>query len=900
MKLNEILRISRLLRSEEPEQPVRSKRTSTAKRGKRTTIEVAPAPQPIPKDGIVGESCAVLLIILGVFLGASLYSFLSQGANLRDDFLLGEQSQKGPPNLMGPLGLRVAEVLYYLLGWCSLVTVPWALMLGWTVWTQADRKGERTILTLFGGLLGSLTMAVSSATLAASIVGYDGGGTIGSMLAVYLISYVNVPGTILISFGVLMLSLGLATGIRAFTLIMGAAWCVRVLQGFAVDTWYFLVRLIPSWGLGKKVVGVFALLSTVYLFRWFRDLLLFPFKLMRAPWRKSKFRDLEVLAPTELDAMDRDDDEDSGFFIQRKKSLPEPVSVSEESRNSPALRISRRQRVRTKASKRLLSRNSSRKKSSSQRKREFKLPPLDFLVGGDTSYSAGPRDDELISNSRRLERALSDFRVSGRIVEVHPGPVITLYQFEPASGVKVQRIINLADDLALALKVGSVRVYAPVPGKGTVGIEVPNADREIVRLRDILDSKEFRESESKITIAVGKDTFGDPYVTDLARMPHLLIAGSTGSGKSVCINSVLLSFLYRNTPEDLRLIMIDPKMLELSVYEGIPHLKAPVVTDPKRARGVFWWAVQEMERRYSLMKALGVRNLASYNRAVSETGEVSSRAGKVESSAEGVIKLQEKDIVATGTSVRGVASDSADINNNYLSSKKAVNSAHAPLPRIVLVVDELADLMLTVGREIEELLTRLAQKARAAGIHLILATQRPSVNVITGLIKANFPARMSFRVASKIDARTVLDTSGSEKLLGQGDMLLLEPAGVATKRLHSAFVSDKEVVDVVGWVKQQRDPDYDPDIEEAMKLLDAQEQKGFGFEDTEEFDPLYDSAVALVVEKGQASTSMIQRAFRIGYNRAARILESMEGEGVVGPADGSRPRQVLVPNREIV
>ncbi len=528
----------------------------------------------------------------------------------------------------------------------------------------------------------------------------------------------------------------------------------------------------------------------------------------------------------------------------------------------------------------------------------FAMPPSSLLVGTDSAKRTAPKDVDLIANSKRLELTLQNFRIGGKVIEVHPGPVITLYQFEPAPGVKVQKVISLADDLALALKVASVRVYAPVPGKGTVGIEVPNSDREIVRLRELIEHPDFSDTQLQLPLALGKDTFGEPFIADLAKMPHLLIAGATGTGKSVCINSLLLSLLYRDAPEDLRLIMIDPKMLELSVYEDIPHLKAPVVTQPKRARGVLWWAVEEMERRYSLMKELGVRNLASYNSVVEAADGRPARKANRNQPPAGVIELKETDVVAMAQDEKLLARDANGPTDRLSRAAQTANIGAGTLeklPRIVIVVDELADLMLTVGREVEELLTRLAQKARAAGIHLILATQRPSVNVITGLIKANFPSRISFKVASRIDARTVLDSSGAEKLLGQGDMLYLSAGAGRPKRLHSPFVSDAEVHQVVEWIQAQGAPDYDARIEQAIERLDQQEaQQGEGGDSPSgEYDPLYDQAVNLVIEKGLASTSMVQRVFRIGYNRAARILETMERDGVVGPADGAKPRMVI-------
>jgi S-DNA-T family DNA segregation ATPase FtsK/SpoIIIE len=408
----------------------------------------------------------------------------------------------------------------------------------------------------------------------------------------------------------------------------------------------------------------------------------------------------------------------------------------------------------------------------------------------------------------------------------------------------------------------------------------------------LIETKAFLDPQYQIALALGKDTFGDPFIADLSKMPHLLIAGATGTGKSVCLNSLLLSLLYRNTPQDLRLILIDPKMLELSVYEDIPHLKAPVVTMAKRARGVLWWAVEEMERRYALMKDLGVRNLASYNSLALNGNSAARRQRKKDE----IIELLEKDVVSTSSKLPSLDREEDDSRPAALRSS---DGALEPLPRIVIVVDELADLMLTVGREIEELLMRLAQKARAAGIHLILATQRPSVNVITGLIKANFPSRISFKVASRIDARTVLDTSGAEKLLGQGDMLYLSGGAGRPKRLHSPFVSDKEVHDVVDFLRSQGKPDYDTRIETMIERLEQNEANAANGEGAaEEYDPLYDQAVNVVLEKGMASTSMVQRVFRIGYNRAARILETMERDGIVGPADGAKPRTVLVPHRD--
>jgi len=516
----------------------------------------------------------------------------------------------------------------------------------------------------------------------------------------------------------------------------------------------------------------------------------------------------------------------------------------------------------------------------------YELPAVSLLTKGEASVG-NEDDEELRAKSLQIERKLRDFNIQGSVTEVHPGPVITLFEFEPAPGVKVGRIAALQDDLAMSLRASSIRIIAPIPKRGTVGIEVPNRQRDIVRLRDLLESEAFLNATSSLAIPLGKDTYGEPVIADIATMPHLLMAGATGAGKSVCINAVLLSLLYRATPEELGLILIDPKILELSAYDGIPHLRVPVVTVPKQAKAVLQWAAREMDRRYRMMQKYGVRNIDSYNRVV---------AGEMESDEQGatssdIIELPEEIIVEPGI-VENIEEETAEVEGEEFKQKLE------PLQKIVIVIDELADLMLTVGKDIEELITRLAQKARAAGIHLIIATQRPSVDVITGLIKANFPARLSFRVTSRIDSRTILDSMGAERLLGRGDMLYAPGSG-ELRRVHAAYVADSEVKRVVDAVKLQGDPQYDEGIMAICAQALEDESNGTGeSSETVEYDAMYDRAVQLVIDKGQASTSMIQRVFRIGYNRAARIIETMEEEGVVGPMDGAKPREVLVPNHD--
>ena len=459
----------------------------------------------------------------------------------------------------------------------------------------------------------------------------------------------------------------------------------------------------------------------------------------------------------------------------------------------------------------------------------YKLPPITLL---DTVEKKELKVDKesIQANASILENKLKNYGIGGKVTEVKPGPVITMYEFQPDENVKVSRISNLADDLAMALSAVSIRIIAPIPGKGVVGIEVPNATRQTVYFREMIESNAFKSSHSHLTLALGTSIAGESYVADLAKMPHLLVAGATGSGKSVSLNSMICSILFKATPGNVRFLMIDLKMLELSFYEGIPHLLLPVVTDAKNAKTALRWMTGEMEKRYSMMAEKGVRSIEKYNQKVSkkEGGE--------------------------------------------------------PLPYIVVVIDELADLMMTSPKEVEEYIARLAQMARASGIHLILATQRPSVDVLTGIIKANFPARISCKVFSKVDSRTILDTNGAESLLGNGDMLFLSPGIGRLQRLHGPYVSEGEIKRIVEFLKQQGTPSYHNEILEEKEEAENGEEMD---------DEKYQEALEFVMTKGDASISMVQRRFRIGYNRAARIIERMEREGVVGPSDGVKPREVL-------
>ncbi|HMO17168.1 MAG TPA: DNA translocase FtsK 4TM domain-containing protein [Oligoflexia bacterium] len=911
--------------------------------------------EPVGKasgGGFFREVLSIILFCFSIFVLLALSSFLSSvslTAGQSDNFASGGITLPSD-NIMGRTGFFIARFLFEHLGYCSFSIIPCFLLLAYVIWRSELESGDDrdensdkifslqhfsffsfSILSFF-----TFALILSFATLSSTIFGYDGGGYLGTLISLMFSEHLNKGGTILIGLASILICSGVILNLRISHYVKLLKVLISGAGQAALDTGHVLK-------VGAKAGGECIKKSTSVL----------PFKSRQSHDSEEEYLDEDEYDDEEEDYLDddwqleeeyEDEDEDDQLSVKKSETKKEPArkirkvkkiknemsrangwkleteddysnteeddceDYEEDEDDIPPV-ISRGEAIKKvnilparSLKKNNSGKNSKLKDSNSglsdnlkiKTEREYynyQLPTRDLLVGIDRTVG-GPDDDELLENSRRLEQALKNFKLGGKVVEVHPGPIVTLYQFEPAAGIKVQRVISLADDLALALKVESVRVYAPVPGKGTVGIEVPNAEREIVRLRDVIDSEEYQTRPYALSLALGKDTYGNAFVSDLAKMPHLLIAGATGTGKSVCINSLLMSLLYRNSPSDLRLILIDPKMLELSTYESIPHLLSPVVTNPKRARGVLYWAVEEMERRYSLMKNLGVRDLAMYNRVLTEQSKGNKPSLKRKNDQSVVISLEEKDVVST-TAARAMIERSSESSNS--EPLPFLNNSLSPMPRIVIVVDELADLMLTVGREIEELLTRLAQKARAAGIHLILATQRPSVNVITGLIKANFPARISFKVASKIDARTVMDQSGAERLLGQGDMLFMSPIVGRVKRLHSPFVSDQEVHDVVSWIRDQGRPDYDPEIERVLRVMEESEGKtgNFDGEDSEGYDPLYDQAVNLVIEKGQASTSMVQRVFRIGYNRAARILEVMEREGIVGPADGAKPRQVI-------
>ncbi len=846
------------------------------------------------------EALAVVFFAFSVFILVSFLSFQAERGQL---FGLDVSDVRLLQNPFGPVGHFVGTMLSGFMGWCAFVPVAWALILSRYFWNTEDLLedyGKTPKLLMLCGLLGIL---IFSCALAAVFWGVSGGGSVGGLIARPLVRLFSTAGASLITGALFVLCFAIATRQSVASLFEG-------FQRFSRATLYALFIGLPRLAVWTaRRAAVFFLHSLEQLpqqksstqgsktSKSSPDEEEREWKLPRPRLRKNSTaldEQVETLS---------DDDDDPTPSTQDLSELDDDSPAEDLGEDYSRVVVKRRD-----AEERAKAAQAARKRRKEKEEEErevyvpklfpdYELPDVSLLSPGEPSVG-GENDDELRDKSRQIENKLKDFGIFGKVTHVHPGPVITLFEFEPAPGVKVGKIAALQDDLAMSLRASSLRIIAPIPKRGTVGIEVPNKHRDIVRLRDVLESEAFVNAESILTVPVGKDTYGDPVVADIATMPHLLMAGATGTGKSVCINALLVSLLYRARPEELGLILIDPKILELSVYEDIPHLRVPVVTDPKQAKGVLQWAANEMNRRYRMMQRFGVRNIDGYNALVRGEKEKSPVGA-----AEGVIQLAEEDVVQSGT-VAAPNAEPAGINESEEGSQEAepiVAEVLEPLPKIVIVIDELADLMLTVGRDIEELITRLAQKARAAGIHLIIATQRPSVDVITGLIKANFPARLSFRVTARVDSRTILDQMGADKLLGRGDMLFMLPGAEALRRIHGAFVSDAEVKNVVEAVKKRCKPQYDERIlEMCKKVLEEDENSETKdlLNDEGEYDAIYDRAVELVLQKGQASTSMLQRAFRIGYNRAARIIDMMEKDGLVGPMDGAKPREVIVPTHE--
>lgn len=780
-------------------------------------------------------------------------------------------------NLLGNFGIKAGKIFTYLFNYAGIIVAGITTYLGIVLWMREDGEplfgwANKKLFTI--GLTG---VVIFSSALTTIVFGAHVGGVIGDFLAAPLTRWFGLVGSTCVLFGLWTASMSLFLDMRVAMLI-GYTW-----YGFR-RTVEFLVIDVPRFAILAVSWTYLALRKgTGAAWEWLHEEVetdLTDEELYGTPKKKAK-RAAEAKEKDEEEADEpvRTGGEATHKVVVERRAL-EDAKISEKELK--------------KVRKRILEGVDAHEAFA-----KYQPPELSLLERG-TSLHTAEDDEELKEKSKLIENKLKDFAIMGRVTHIHPGPVITLFEFEPAPGVKVGKIAALSEDLAMSLKASSVRIIAPIPRRGTVGIEIPNKNRDIVRLRDVLESDAFINADSNLAIPLGKDTYGDPLVVDIAQMPHLLIAGATGTGKSVCINSVLVSLLYRSNPAELGLILIDPKVLELSAYDNIPHLRVPVVTVPRQAKAVLEWAVNEMNRRYRYMQKFGVRNIDSYNKFVSGEFDPKTLEARIKENAENI--TEEAPDANEFDSTPPPSADGVPIGGEGDDKEESIAPEMLkPLPKIVIVIDELADLMLSVGRDIEELITRLAQKARAAGIHLILATQRPSVDVITGLIKANFPARMSFRVTSRIDSRTILDSMGAEKLLGKGDMLFMAPGADALRRIHGAFVSDQEVKRVVDAVNAQCKPVYDERILHLCEKALEDENNGGDkptLDGELEYDSMYDKCVELVTQRGQASTSMLQRAFRLGYNRAARIIDMMEREGIVGPMDGVKPREVRVPTQD--
>ncbi|MFU8783603.1 DNA translocase FtsK [Aliidiomarina sp.] len=843
------------------------------------------------------ETGLILCGALAIFLLTSLLTFSpadpgwSQSGHTQDI-----------QNAAGAIGAWFADILLFALG-ALAYTIPFVVAgFGYVVFHRPRRLLSLDYLTLGLRLVGILLFLLGATGLASlniePVFDFSPGGLLGDVITGAMLPYFNLAGTSLILLTFVLTGITLVSGLSWIALIdkigesaiVSVVWCWnKVRSGFSThesaSTQKSNSRAARAAALKAQSAeqpatvkeskpGVFARIGGLFTSRK-PDQKSANAGNSRAEQDESESWDSLPLADTRVDALGLDEPNDLPNFSSHGDDLSDEalfadIDTADEFNDDPPFPVAAKPAAKpaqsNPASVAEVKAPSVTENDENKPKWVSELPAIGLLDRANRTQNPISQE-ELDQVSRTVESVLKDFGVDVQVAGVQPGPVVTRFELDLAPGVKVSKISNLAKDIARSLSAIAVRVVEVIPGKSYVGLELPNKSREIVRLSEVIESEGFTKSSSPLSMVLGKDIAGKPVTVDLAKMPHLLVAGTTGSGKSVGINVMILSMLYKSQPDDVRMIMIDPKMLELSVYDGIPHLLTEVVTDMKDAANALRWCVGEMERRYKLMSALGVRNLKGYNQKIEEA-------------------------IATGEPLRDPIwkpGDSMDERPPELGK----------LPYIVVVVDELADMMMIVGKKVEELIARIAQKARAAGIHLILATQRPSVDVITGLIKANIPTRISFQVSSKIDSRTILDQSGAEHLLGQGDMLYMPPGSGVPVRVHGAFVDDHEVHAVVADWKQRGKPNY---VEEILKGDQGEDGllPGETSDDDAESDPLYDEAVAFVTETRRVSVSSVQRKFRIGYNRAARIVEQMEFSGVVSSAGHNGAREVLAakPPRE--
>lgn len=798
------------------------------------------------------EGLLILMVAVCVFLFTALFTYEQTDPGWATTG--GDQQAK---NYAGRSGAWFADIFFYFFGFVSFI-FPFVLAIQCINLFKLRHGKAEFHWPLFGvRLVGFILLVIACTGFMAlySVVGLgaNSGGIVGKELTDALVPAFNLLGSTLILVSIFLISLTLFTGLSWIKLM-------DAVGAFTLTNFYrfkaFLLNLKDKKRLSNSKKDISE---------------------EQAPEQIKEVRKTEKAPVEKVLAVESDEEVKENLLTKLKGQLTKKKIKSDESegpRKEPkvpdeAVDAGKDSKVKIEPFK--LKKKESKKKGKQHQPSLFEfrdgpLPPVELLDPPETNKKRGYSAESLETMSRLLEAKLLDFGVIAEVVAVNPGPVITRFEIQPAPGVKVNKIVNLAKDLARSLAVMSVRVVEVIPGKSVVGIEIPNEIREIVRLSEVLFTDDFQKDESPLAMGLGNDISGDAVVANLAKMPHLLVAGTTGSGKSVGVNAMIVSILFKATPDEVRFIMVDPKMLELSVYEGIPHLLTPVVTDMKEAANALRWSVAEMERRYKLMAHMGVRNIAGFNRKV-------------------------KDAIAAGEPLL----DPLWNPNEVLDNGEEDRPELTPLPFIVVVIDEFADMMMIVGKKVEELIARIAQKARAAGIHLVLATQRPSVDVITGLIKANIPTRMSFQVSSRVDSRTIIDQGGAEQLLGHGDMLYLPPGTALPERVHGAFVSDDEVHRIVKDWKQRGEPDY---LEEVLTGGEADAVPGIAAEgaaEDSEGDALYDEAVAFVTQSRKASISAVQRKLKIGYNRAANLVEAMEAAGVVSPAGHNGAREVLAP-----
>jgi len=838
------------------------------------------------------EMMGIVFLLAAAMLALSLASFSPTDPVLKT-------AGRASVNWVGLVGAHMANSLFHALGLSAFVLVAVLLYAARVAFSRGGLPLSKAKLLSYFALMVLGTVLFQILLKGQLLLGHAPGGMLGEYAGGLMLSLLSLTGSLLVVFSGVTLGFMGAVGFSPVTTYrVVEKWAKRIsktLKKNLTPLYRFLGKLFLA--LGKKSARQLSLAGQ----RTLRALRVRPARKSRGKRavQEASGAAAALVGDPYLAAMLSQGEhgaEPAVIVAASDGSLQEPFEVRPAAPYKPEIVIPR---IMEKPDE---PRDEPRSDPQQVDYRNFQLPDLSLLdLQEQPATEINP--DLLHEYARRLEQKLADYKVGGRVNKIMPGPVVTMYEFSPAPGIKVSTIASLSNDLALALEAMSVRIVAPIPGRSVVGIEVANKTRQTVYAREIIGSNAFLRSRSKLTLAFGKDIEGNPTAYDLNKMPHLLVAGATGTGKSVALNAMITSILFRATPQDVRFILIDPKVLELSLYEDIPHLLLPVVTDPRKAQAALHWTIVEMERRIRVLHRAGVRDLDGYNRKVLKLEEEKKCEDEAEKKFLCLDHTQEPEAEPVQAELGfepphdndAVLTYAEEIDDAPLEMEPEPapedKVALKPLPHIVIVIDELADLMIASKHEVEKTIVRIAQKARAAGIHLIVATQRPSVDVITGLIKANLPARISCKVASKTDSRTILDQNGAETLLGCGDMLFHPPTSSNIIRIHGALITEEEITRVVTHLKSQANPVYDESIlaqAEAAAAEDAEEQIEEGQ------DEMYDMSIQVVAEAGYASTSMVQRKLRIGYNRAARLVERMEREGIVGPPDGSKPREVLV------